>query len=163
MAHPTPCAARSILERREFLRAATAGFLAVVGTVPRAPLFAEVVGRRDARTLVRYPIPASDGVTIDKKHEVMICRAGNEVFAFALSCPHQNTALRALPGGRGFQCPRHKSRYQPNGTFIDGKATRNVDRLPISLEANQLVVDVDVAYESDREPAKWGGAVVKLS
>ncbi len=117
---------------------------------------------RTARGAVRYPIPAADGVSIDKTNEVILCRSAGEVFAFSLSCPHQNTALRALPGTAGFQCPRHKSRYQPNGTFISGRATRNMDRLPIVRDGDVLVVDPDVAYESDSEAAKWAAAHVKL-
>ena len=111
---------------------------------------------------LRYPIPAADSITIDTANDVILCRSKAEVFAFALSCPHQNTALRAMPGGKGFQCPRHKSKYQPDGTFINGKATRNMDRLPITREGNDVVVDPNVAFESDTEPMKWAAAVVKL-
>ena len=111
---------------------------------------------------VKYPIPATDSVSIDSSNEVILCRFGGEIFAFALSCPHQNTAIRALPGTKGFQCPRHKSKYKPDGTFIDGKATRNMDRLHITREGNDLIVDPNIAYESDTEPAKWGAALVKV-
>jgi Rieske Fe-S protein len=111
---------------------------------------------------LKYPIPAADSVSIDATNEVILCRSKNEMFAFALSCPHQNTALRALPGGKGFQCPRHKSKYQPDGTFINGKATRNMDRLPITREGTDVIVDPNVAFESDTEPMKWATAVVKL-
>ena len=115
-----------------------------------------------ARVSVSYPIPTADGVSIDKTHDLMICRSDSSLFAFALACPHQNTALRALPGVAGFQCPRHKSRYQPNGTFVSGRATRNMDRLPISREGDVIEVNVDVAIRSDKEPQKWAAAMVKL-
>src|SRR5690348_12409843 len=42
----------------------------------------------------RYAVPAADGVSIDKDAEVILVRWQNAVYAFALSCPHQNTALR---------------------------------------------------------------------
>ncbi|HYW32268.1 MAG TPA: Rieske 2Fe-2S domain-containing protein [Gemmatimonas sp.] len=115
-----------------------------------------------APRIVRYPIPAVDGVSIDKKNEVMLCRSGNQLFAFALSCPHQNTALRALGGTAGFQCPKHKSRYKPDGTFISGRATRNMDRLPISRDGDAVAVNVEVAYASDKDAARWTSAVVTL-
>jgi nitrite reductase/ring-hydroxylating ferredoxin subunit len=149
-------------DRREFLRGA-ANVAAVLATVSAlTPL--EKLAAMDVRPngTVKYPIPAADSVSIDKDNEVILTRFNGEIFAFALSCPHQNTALRAMPGNKGFQCSRHKSRYQPNGTFIDGKATRNMDRLHITKEANDLVVDPNIAYESDTEPAKWGAAVVKV-
>ncbi len=117
---------------------------------------------RGASGVVKYPIPAADGVSIDSTNEVILCRSAGEVYAFALSCPHQSTALRPLPGAAGFHCTRHKSRYQPNGTFISGKATRNMDRLQISKNADAILVDVEIAFLSDEEPDKWAAAKVKL-
>ena len=111
---------------------------------------------------VRYPIPASDGVSIDKMNEVILRRANGEAYAFALACPHQNAPLGALPDAEGFLCPRHKSRFQPNGTLISGRAKRNMDRLPISREGEELVVDPDVVYESDKDPERWAAAFVTL-
>jgi Rieske Fe-S protein len=114
------------------------------------------------RGLVKYPLPAADGVSIDSSNEVILCRSGAEVYAFALSCPHQNTALRTMPKNGGFQCARHKSKYLPNGTFVSGRATRNMDRLHIAREGNLIVVDPDIAYESDSDAARWAAAVVTL-
>lgn len=148
--------------RREFLRTAvTATVLAGLGSLgPVRSLVA--MEPRVARGAVKYPLPTADGVSIDSANEVILCRSGTEVYAFALSCPHQNTALRTLPKNGGFQCPRHKSKYQPNGTFVSGRATRNMDRLHVTREGNLIVVDPDVAYESDTDPAKWAAAVIKL-
>jgi Rieske Fe-S protein len=148
--------------RRDFLRTAvTATVLAGLGSLGPVRSLVAMEPRRE-RGSVKYPVPATDGVSIDATNEVILCRNGGEVYAFALSCPHQNTALRALPKNGGFQCPRHKSKYQPNGTFISGRATRNMDRLHVTHEGNLIVVDPDIAYESDTDPAKWAAAVVKL-
>ncbi len=152
--------------RRAFLRdtltvaAALAG-LAGLSTLGPIQELAAMELRRAGGT-VKYPIPATDSVSIDSTNEVIVARSAGEVFAFALSCPHQSTALRALPGTAGFQCSRHKSRYQPNGTFISGKATRNMDRLQITRDGTNIVVDPEVAYLSDEEPDKWAAAKVKL-
>lgn len=104
----------------------------------------------------------ADGVSIDKANEVILVRHGGSVYAFALSCPHQNTALRWNADEGRFQCPKHKSRYQPDGTFISGRATRNMDRLPIRREGGNVVVDVDRMFESDKDEAGWKAAVVAL-
>ncbi|MCZ8203606.1 Rieske (2Fe-2S) protein [Gemmatimonas sp.] len=150
--------------RRAFLRqslttgAAMAGW-ALFGPVSTVQALAVRPGGRGP---VKYPLPAADGVSIDGTNEVILCRAGGEVFAFALSCPHQNTALKVLPKGAGFQCPRHKSKYQPNGTFVSGRATRNMDRLQITRDGNTLTVDPDLAFESDTDPARWAAASIKL-
>ena len=145
-----------------FVRDAVAAAVALTGLSAFAPLDELAALGTSRGSVVHYPIPAADGVSIDKKNEVILARTKGEVFAFALSCPHQNTALRVSGKNGGFQCPRHQSRYEPNGTFIDGKATRNMDRLKIEHIGNEIVVDADVVYESDTEPAKWFAATVKL-
>lgn len=158
-----PCVSCST--RRDFLRT-SAGSLALgaLGTTLLAgPWRAlEALELRVTEGTVRYPIPTTDGVSIDRKNEIILCRVGTEVYAFALACPHENTALRTLPKNGGFQCPKHKSKYQPNGTFISGRATRNMDRLPIAREGDVLVVDADRYYQSDKDPGGWATALVKL-
>jgi len=154
--------------RREFLIEATtlvATVLAGLGLAPRSaaafPL-ALVRGTGGPSSEVSYPIPAADGAMIDKEHQVILARHQRAIYAFALSCPHQNTALRWLDDASGYQCPKHKSRYEPDGTFINGRATRNMDRLPIRSDGTHVLVDVDRAYESDKDPSGWAAAVVRL-
>lgn len=149
--------------RRDFLRHAVTTTAALAGLSVFGPVSSlAALEPRAPRSPVRYPLPAADGVSIDSSNEVILCRHAGEVFAFALSCPHQNTALKVMPKGSGFQCPRHKSKYQPNGTFVSGRATRNMDRLQISRDGANIVVDPDIAFESDTDPGKWAAAVLKL-
>ena len=158
---PSPCTGCSA--RRDFLRSAftaTASIAALSALGPVETLAA--LAPRLPHGSVRYALPAADGVSIDSANEVILCRSKEEVFAFALSCPHQNTALKAMPKNAGFQCARHKSKYLPNGTFVSGRATRNMDRLQITRDGAQIVVDPDIAFESDVDPAKWAAAVVKV-
>ena len=160
-AHRDACS--GCMGRRTFLLDAVGAAMALGGlTSFTAVRELEALEPRVGRGPVRYPLPAADGVSIDKKNDTILSRFQGEVIAFSLACPHQNTELRALPGAKGFQCPKHKSRYQPDGTFISGRATRNMDRLPISRDGDALVVDPDVAYRSDKDAAKWAAAVVKL-
>ena len=35
----------------------------------------------------------------------------------------------------------NESKYEPNGTFMNGRATRNMDRLAVRVDAGSLVVD----------------------
>ena len=164
------CSGCPLADRREFLRDAAGlalGLLAGLGLAPAhagALTIREVTGRgRPGRSDCSYPIPASDGATIDKKHQVILVRYQGVVYAFALSCPHQNTALRWREEDARFQCPKHKSQYRPDGSFITGRATRNMDRLPIRREGQQLVVDTDHVFESDKDPAGWAAAKITLS
>ena len=159
----------SLGDRREFLRQAAAwaaGVAVALGSPARAAValpIGAVAGRRTAgEDGVAYPIPATDGVLIDKKNEVILARHQGSIYAFALSCPHQNTALRWLEDEGRFQCPKHKSRYQPDGTYISGRATRNMDRLPIRRDGGTVVVDVEHVFESDKDQAAWAAAVTKV-
>jgi Rieske Fe-S protein len=152
--------------RRGFLRdglVALAAVVAVAGSA--APLEAmpwrlATGARRDGRT-VAYPVPAADGVTIDRENEVILVRWQGGVYAFNLSCPHQRTALRWQDGDSLFRCPKHKSRYKPDGTFIDGKATRNMDRFRVKRDGAQVVVELDAFIKSDEDAAAWGAATVR--
>ena len=111
----------------------------------------------------RYPLPATDGVTIDRDAQVILVRHQNRVYAFALACPHENTALRWRQQDVRFQCPRHESKYQPDGTFISGRATRNMDRFAVRREGDTVVVDLNQWFRSDQQAAQWAAALVVLS
>ena len=115
-----------------------------------------------AATEQRYPIPAADGATIDRKAQVILVREQQKAYAFNLACPHENTALKWRDKDHRFQCPKHDSKYTPDGTFREGRATRNLDRFAIRRESDQLVVDLNRLYRSDKEPQEWAAAMVQL-
>ncbi len=150
--------------RRQFLKDATLAVAAVMAALSATPREAAALpislGRalRAAGDEATYPVPAGDGATIDRDNEVILVRWKGSLFAFALSCPHQNTALKWLGDDGRFQCPKHKSKYQPDGTFISGRATRNMDRFALRKEGKNVVVDLAKLYESDKQKQLWGEA-----
>jgi Rieske Fe-S protein len=93
---------------------------------------------------------------------VILVRQQQEVYAFNLSCPHQNAAVRWVPDGPRFQCSRHDSRYRPDGTHTAGRATRNMDRFPIRRDGTTIVVDISRIIRSDQDAAGWAAASVRL-
>jgi nitrite reductase/ring-hydroxylating ferredoxin subunit len=109
-----------------------------------------------------YELPLKDGVHIDSTNEVILVRNANHVYVFALSCPHENTALRWQDGSQQFQCPRHHSKYQPDGTFVSGRATRNMDRFALRLADRKVAVDLSKLYRSDRQKSEWSSALLNL-
>ncbi len=153
--------------RRQFLHDAGIAAVAALALVS-APsrLFAEPLRLISAKTkggaLRSYPVPAADGVSIDRDNEVILVRWQNTIYAFALSCPHQNTALRWEEDNKQFQCPKHHSKYRPDGTFIEGRATRGMDRYLITRTANDLTVDIDTVFEQDANEKDWSSAVVHV-
>ena len=158
-------------ERRDFLRAAgvVLASLGLLGVVPGDASAAPVGAVRstaphagDRRDEKRYPIPSADGVQIDKDGGVIIVRAAGRVYAFSLACPHQNTALRWNADDRQFRCPKHKSRYREDGVFIEGRATRSMDRLAVRRDGASIVVDMELFYQQDERPKEWEAAHILI-
>jgi nitrite reductase/ring-hydroxylating ferredoxin subunit len=140
------------LGRRAFLRDAAMAVAAAV-----------TIGRPAGGQTRAYPLPAQDGATVDRESDVILMRWQGSVYAFSLACPHQNTALRWLGGSdMRFQCPKHKSKYRPDGTFIEGRATRGLDRFPIRREGERVLVDLDHLLRQTDDAAAWSAAVVRL-
>ena len=154
-------------DRRKFLRdaaLAVSGILVALGA-PRsataAPLDFVSGLRRGGK--INYPIPATDGAQIDRDNDLILARWQNNVYAFSISCPHQNTVLRWDEADKRFVCPRHHSQYRPDGSFIQGRATRGMDRMAIQRSGNTVVVDSDRVFEEDIDTAEWNAAFVKLA
>ena len=153
--------------RRDFLREAASlvACSAAVGVLPSGPLGLTVRLTAALRIIggeAVYPIPPQDGATIDRDHEVIVVRHQDRVYAFALWCPHQRTALRFQDQERRFQCPKHKSTFQPDGAFVSGRATRALDRHPLRREGDTVIVDLATVWQEDKDPEQWGQAVVQL-
>jgi nitrite reductase/ring-hydroxylating ferredoxin subunit len=150
--HPCACGDGG---RRDFLKHAAAlvsGALAVAAGSPVAARGAELT----------YPIPAADGATVDRDNGVILVRYQGRVFAFSLSCPHENAAVRWKAVAGRFECSRHDSRYEPNGTYTSGRATRNMDRFAVRRAGDTVVVDAAALIQSDTQKAKWEAAAVLL-
>ena len=109
-----------------------------------------------------YPVPAADGVTIDREAQVILVRFQQHAYAFNLACPHENTALRWKERDGRFQCPRHESQYRPDGTFISGRATRNMDRFSVARQGDEVVVNVNAMHKNDVDPSGWSASLLVL-
>jgi Rieske Fe-S protein len=109
-----------------------------------------------------YPLPAADSTTIDRNAQLIVVRFQQRVYVFNLACPHENTALRWKPRDGRFQCPRHESQYQPDGTFVSGRATRNMDRFAVARAGDAVHVDLNQLFRSDQQAAEWAAASVAV-
>jgi Rieske Fe-S protein len=138
------------------IMAALQASLADASSMPVA--FGQTI-RRDGSE-VTYPVPQADGAVIDLDQEVILVRWTGSIYAFNLSCPHQNTALKWQAADQRFKCPRHKSEYHPDGTFIQGRATRGMDRFAIRKSEASVVVNLEALYRNDRDAAAWAAATV---
>jgi nitrite reductase/ring-hydroxylating ferredoxin subunit len=142
-------------DRRDFLQsAACLGFLAALPVT-----FVESIAADQER---RFPIPASDSVNIDRSAQMILVRYQGHVFVFALSCPHQNYALKWVEGDHRFHCTKHDSVYEEDGRHISGRATRNMDRYAVRRDGDAVVVDIHNWFESNKDPNGWNGAAIAV-
>jgi nitrite reductase/ring-hydroxylating ferredoxin subunit len=154
--------------RREFLRDAflsVAGALVAVGMSKASALAMPLEltsAMRASGALRTYAIPSVDGAQIDKDNDVILVRWQDALYAFSLSCPHQNTALKW--DGKHFECPKHHSEFTPSGAYVadSGRATRDMDRYAITRAGTGVSVELDKLYQQDTDEALWSAAVVKL-
>jgi cytochrome b6-f complex iron-sulfur subunit len=137
--------------RRDFLRAAA--FLAL-------PV---VSGVRLSAEEKSFPIPAADGVQIDKDLDLILSRTEGKMFAFSLACPHQNTAIKWEADNHRFQCPKHHSIYTPEGVFVEGRATRGLDRFVVRKDGNSIVVNLDLLMQEAEDGDKWKKAFATVT
>lgn len=111
---------------------------------------------------VTMPLPAGDGVTIERKAQIILVRFQGKVIAFNLSCPHENAAVRWKPAVSRFECTKHDSKYAPDGRYIGGRSTRNMDRLAITRVDATVVVDLTRLIKSDANAAEWAAATLTI-
>jgi nitrite reductase/ring-hydroxylating ferredoxin subunit len=156
-------------DRRAFLRdglLAVAALTAVAGAaVPLHALTLEsAVGLLDdSGEVLTYPVPAADGATIDKANRLILVRYQGMVHAFALECPHKGTMLTWEPQNSRFYCPKHKSTFKPEGTRIQGKAPRSLDRYAVRIADGKVLVDTGVEFDSKKDAAGWAAAGARIS
>lgn len=154
--------------RRRFLRDAAMMVAGTLAALTASPVSAAALDAKFVRAVgstgdtKSYTIPATDGANIDRDESVIIARYQGKVYAFSLACPHQNTALRWDADAREFRCPKHHSIYTPDGIFIDGRATRSMDRFAVQHTGGNVVVTFDDLYREDEDPDLWKAAFITL-
>lgn len=153
--------------RRAFLRdglMAVAALTAIAGTAAPLHAFARTyqAGTVDGDTLT-YPLPAEDGATIDTPNKVVLVRFQGAVSAFSLECPHRGTSVEWQPENARFFCPKHKSTFKPEGTLIQGKAERNMDRYAVRIDGPNVIVDRATLIKSSADAAAWDAAAAKVA
>jgi len=164
------CDSCPIVERRRFLRDATLAVGAIVAALGLAPGIAAaapiefVSALGGSRQDKSYAMPAKDGAQIDKDNDTILMRWQGKVYVYSLACPHQNTVVHWSDKDNQFECPKHHSRYLPDGEYIkdSGRATRGLDRFAVRRDGDTVVANLDKLYQQDEDTAQWNAAFITL-
>jgi len=82
------------------------------------------------------------------------------VLALYMVCVHLGCLYKWVPANNRFECPCHGSKYQLNGTYIEGPAPRSLDRFVIdAVDADGKVLASTAKGDANADP-KAGGPVV---
>lgn len=164
------CDSCPIIERRRFLRDATGAAAAIFAALGIAPSVAAaapiefVTALGGSREDKSYAVPAKDGAQIDKQNDTILMRWQGKVYVYSLACPHQNTAVHWSDKDNQFECPKHHSRYLPDGEYIkdSGRATRGLDRFAVRRDGDNIVANLDKLYQQDEDSSQWSVAFISL-
>jgi cytochrome b6-f complex iron-sulfur subunit len=101
-------------------------------------------GAVDAGAVTDYP----DGAVryfLDGRFYVTSYRGG--LRALYQKCPHLGCRVPFCESSGRFECPCHGSVYNIVGEYIQGPAPRGMDRFPISIRGDRVVVDTSSVAE----------------
>jgi cytochrome b6-f complex iron-sulfur subunit len=81
---------------------------------------------------------------------VWLVRQEHEVYALCGICTHLGCNLRWLPFEDKFKCPCHGSGFRRDGENFEGPALRPLERVWITNDGGEVVVDVTTRLRKER-------------
>ena len=132
------------MNRRSFIKKATVGIVAIEagylafdtlknneGMNSDNNLF--IIGKKDAFVKNKmYPFNSG-------KFYLSVLEDGG-FLAISIKCTHLGCIVQA--NDKGFECPCHASSFDKYGEVLSPPATRALDLFPISLDKEEIVVDI---------------------
>ena len=70
-----------------------------------------------------------------------LANADGHLLALSQKCPHLGCRVPFCESSGRFECPCHGSIYDIGGEWIAGPSPRGMDRYPVSLQGDAVVVD----------------------
>jgi len=74
-------------------------------------------------------------------------------------CPHLGCKVPFCATSNQFECPCHGSVYNIKGEYLDGPAPRGMDRFPLRIENDQVVIDTGTLVEGPQQGILTGPGV----
>lgn len=83
----------------------------------------------------------SGTATYVREGRFWLANADDHLFALSQKCPHLGCRVPFCESSGRFECPCHGSVFDIGGEWIEGPSPRGMDRHPVSLEGEMVVVD----------------------
>ncbi len=97
---------------------------------------------------------AADTATYVPAGRLFVANTGARVFALSQKCPHLGCRVPFCESSGHFECPCHGSKYDIGGEWIEGPAPRGLDRYPLKVDGDTLVVDTSTLINGPDRGAK---------
>jgi cytochrome b6-f complex iron-sulfur subunit len=82
---------------------------------------------------------------------------GTGILALYVVCVHLGCLYKWVPSNNRFECPCHGSKYQKDGTYIEGPAPRNLDRFEIqAVDSSGKVLASTKTGDANSDPSVGG-------
>ncbi len=168
------------ISRREFLNYVWAGSMAIFLAASGGAMFAFAMPRFNEGEFggmytvgtVSEKLPAPDSAPVnypDLKFWLVNVGpkeaakgGGNEgIVALYKVCVHLGCLYAWVDSTVRFECPCHGSKYQADGTYIEGPAPRDLDRFRVVITDGKgtLVTQTVVSKSSDMQGGKFGAPI----
>ncbi|MDX2269511.1 MAG: ubiquinol-cytochrome c reductase iron-sulfur subunit [Bryobacter sp.] len=76
-----------------------------------------------------------------------------EVVAFSPSCTHLGCAYHWEAAKNEFVCPCHTTSFSVSGKVLGGPAPRDLDRFPVKVQNNRLLININPAANGNSHQA----------
>jgi nitrite reductase/ring-hydroxylating ferredoxin subunit len=84
---------------------------------------------------------AAGSATYVATGRLYVTNPGDTLFALSQKCPHLGCRVPFCASSGRFECGCHGSVFDLGGEWIQGPAPRGMDRYPVIIQDNQVVVD----------------------
>jgi cytochrome b6-f complex iron-sulfur subunit len=98
----------------------------------------------DAGTVSDYP---AGTVKYFQDGRFYVASADGALVALYQKCPHLGCKVPFCESSGRFECPCHGSIYNIRGEYIQGPAPRGMDRFPLKIDGDQVLVDTASVVE----------------
>ena len=120
--------------------------------VPKATLEKPSIFR--AGKLGDYPEPGVYEKFKDSNNAWIVRDEDGQLFALSTICTHLGCIPNWLNADKKFKCPCHGSGFYQDGVNFEGPAPRPLERLKVTIDGDNLVVDKSVKFR--QELGQWG-------